>query len=99
MDNKMKTNNINNVNPINIKTDVSKKSGAGYVDVVKPEIKINNNEKVTLNNQLSALKEKIDSSSGFDGGKVSELKERISKGEYKIDFNQLASKIIDSEYK
>jgi negative regulator of flagellin synthesis FlgM len=48
--------------------------------------------------QLKELQKKIGEADGFDRKKVEEIKKAISDGEYKIDYDKLASKLADFEF-
>lgn len=48
--------------------------------------------------QLKSLQEKAQQSSGFDSGKVAELKKAITEGKYQIDEQKLAKNIAAFEF-
>ena len=48
--------------------------------------------------KLKTLQDKAEQSSGFDSGKVAELKKAISEGKYQIDSEKLAKNLADFEF-
>ena len=48
--------------------------------------------------QLKELQKKISESEGFDRKKVEDIKKAISEGNYKIDYDKLASKLAAFEF-
>lgn len=48
--------------------------------------------------QLKELQKKISEGDGFDRKKVEEIKKAISEGEYKINYDRLASKLAAFEF-
>ena len=48
--------------------------------------------------QLKELQKKISDSEGFDRKKVEDIKKAISEGNYKIDYDKLASKLAAFEF-
>jgi negative regulator of flagellin synthesis FlgM len=47
--------------------------------------------------KLNAAQEKAKNSSGIDSGKVNSLKQSITNGDYKINYERVADKIISQE--
>ena len=48
--------------------------------------------------QLKELQKKISESEGFDRKKVEDIKKAIAEGNYKIDYDKLASKLAEFEF-
>lgn len=94
----MKFSNIDNQNNINVnkspKTNIEQEKSN---QLPSKDNKKNTNNNVSISMDLSVLKEKIKNSSEIDQSKVDSLKEKISSGNYEINSERLASKILKNQ--
>ena len=94
----MKFSNIDNQNNINVnkspKTNIEQEKNN---QLASQDNKKNTNDNVSISMDLSALEKKIKDSSAIDQSKVDSLKEKISSGNYEINSERLASKILKNQ--
>lgn len=103
---------VNNIKNGGVSGNTAYQSNKQQIDQVKQEtakqaglqqqsVKAAEKDSVALTPQVKQLKElqkRIGESDGFDRKKVEEIKKAISDGEYKIDYDKLASKLASFEF-